>query len=112
MRRNLPQTMDPVRRGTTPTLVFCIPYDPEIIVSGYITFSQRGFDLFEKRFPSESVTIEAGRLLVDLTQEETLQFTTADVCRAQIRFAFKYGKAGASGIYKIPVLGILKGGEI
>lgn len=112
MRRNQTKMMDPVRRGTTPTLIFDCPYDPFIIEGGYVTFMQRGEFLFEKKFSDDCVTIETGKVLVDLTQEETLQLTTADVCSAQMRFVFKYEKTAASGIYKIPVLDVLKGGEI
>lgn len=112
MRRHKEILLDPIRRGTTPTNIFCIPYPPDILVGGFITYSQRGEAIFEKKFSDDCVTYEEGHLYVDLTQEETLLMTTADFCRAQIRFVLPDGKTASSGIYKIPVLGTLKGGEI
>ena len=115
MRRNRTQYMDPIKRGTTPTLKFNHPYGPgilDLVECGYITFVQRGEVVFEKRFDDDSVQVAPQCILVDLNREETLQLTTADLCRAQILFDLKYGKVAESGIYKIPVHESLKGGEI
>lgn len=115
MRRNQTHYMDPIRRGTTPTLKMKHPYDENIldlVEGGYITFVQRGEVVFEKRFDDDSVEVRPCVIMVDLTREETLQLTTVDLCRAQILFDLKYGKVAESGIYKIPVHESLKGGEI
>lgn len=111
MRRNKTEFMDPIRRGTTPTVVFAHPYPLDIFRGVTIMFSQRGEALFKKTDKDECVTIDAKHVFVDLTREETLRLTTADLCRAQMLFVFKYEKTAASGIYKIPVLELLKGGE-
>ncbi len=111
MRRKSQPFMDPIRRGSTPTLIFPHHYDLEIVVGGYIVFSQRGEFLFRKEFSEDSVTVDPQRVLVDLSRQETLKLTTVDVCRAQICFFLESEKAAQSGIYKIPVLETLEGGE-
>ena len=112
MRRfTTPITMAPIRRGSTPSLLFKNPYSPEIIVGGYLTFSQRGAVVFDKKMPEEVQVLDGG-LIVDLSQQETLQFTTVDVLKVQARFLFPEGKSAASGVWHIPILDTLKGGEI
>lgn len=112
MRRNRTELLDPIRRGTTPTVILKHPYDLDIVEGGYITFSQRGEVIFEKRFDDDCVEVLPRVIMVDLTREETLKLTTVDLCRAQMLFVMKHEKTAASGIYKIPVLEIMKGGEI
>lgn len=107
MRRNRTQMMDPIRRGTTPTLTLKYPYDPEIIEDVEISFEQRCKVVFKKSLDGGDVTMDPGRIFVDLTREETLQLTTVDLCRIQMLFFLKHGKTAASGIYKVPVLEIL-----
>ena len=111
MRRHTEQMMDPIRRGSTPSLLFKTPYEAEIIVGGFLTFSQRGAVVFEKKIPEEVAVLDGG-LVCDLSQEETLQLTTVDVLKAQAWFILPYGKTAGSGVWRIPVLGTLKGGEI
>lgn len=112
MRKIPPPQMEPIRRGTTPTLRLDTPYPAELIRGGYITFSQRGSVLYEKKFDDEVVKVYDNLVSVELSQAETLVLTPVDVCKIQMRFIFKHGKTASSGVYKIPVEDTLKGGEI
>lgn len=114
MRRVMPTMPEPVciRRGSTPTLTIRIPYRPDIITGGYITFAQRGAVLFEKSFDDSNVNVGDFQIKVHLTQEETLGLTSVDTLKAQLRFILKYGQTAGSDMYEWPVDDVLKGGEI
>lgn len=113
MRRIPPLTnLKPIRRGSSPSLLFHTPYRASLIEDGYLTFSQRGAVVLEKRFTDGSISVLDGALVVDLTQEETLQLTEVDTCLIQARYILQYGKTAGSGVWEVPILGVLKGGEI
>ena len=101
-----------MRRGTTPTLTFTTPYAADIIESGFISFAQRGTDMLDVALSDEAVTIGDNEISVDLTQEQTLMFTTVAPCNIQIRAILTSGKAVASNIVQDTILPILKDGEI
>lgn len=96
--------MDPIRRGTTPTMFFDMPYSMEYIEGGYITFEQRGELLYEKTFQEPCVQVEDGRVSVELSAEETLMLTEEDALRVQMVVCLIDGKNAASGICEISVL--------
>lgn len=101
-----------MRRGTTPTLTFTTPYAADLIQSGYITFQQRQANVLNIPLSDPSVTIEDEAISVTLTQEQTLEFSTAAPAQAQIRAILTSGAAVASNIVQIPVCKILMDGEI
>ena len=101
-----------MRRGTTPTLTFTTPYEADIIESGFITFQQRQVNVLDVALSDPSVTVADNSISITLTQEQTLSFSTAAPCEAQIRAILASGKAVASNIVDIPVCAILKDGEI
>lgn len=101
-----------MRRGTTPTLTFETPYAADLIQSGYISFMQRGTDVLDISLTDPAVTIGYEFISVDLTQEQTLLFTTADTVKIQIRAKLNSGKVVASNIVEDSVCPILKEGEI
>lgn len=107
MRRILTPPVAPIRRGSSPTLHFDIPYRPDLITGGYIKFAQRGAVLFEKAFSDPAVEVGDFFIKVDLTEDETLGLTTFDTLKAQIRFIFKYGKTGGSDTFEYPVDDVL-----
>jgi hypothetical protein len=59
-----------------------------------------------------TITIADNAISITLTQEQTLAFTTAAPCAAQIRAILASGKAVASNIVQVPICAILKDGEI
>lgn len=101
-----------MRRGTTPTLTFTTPYAAAMIQSGYLTFNQRGETVLDVSLDDPSVTIEDEAISIELTQEQTLAFTSAAPAQAQIRAMLTSNKAVGSNIVQIPICAILKDGEI
>lgn len=81
-----------MERGTTPTLIFNVKLREDHIVDGYITFAQRGIVCLEKRITDESaVTVGDYHIKVRLTQEETMNFTSVDKLKIQLRLKLKGG---------------------
>ena len=101
-----------MRRGTTPTLTFTTPYEAARIQSGYLTFNQRGETVLDVSLDDPSVTIADEAISIELTQEQTLAFTSAAPAQAQIRAMLTSNKAVGSNIVQIPICAILKDGEI
>ena len=101
-------------RGTTPTLIFTIPYMAEQIEAGFITFAQRGSVCFEKELDDEDVEVSDHVIQVYLSQEETLMLSDVAKLKVQIRLrlAGEGDKAVASQIMETSVGAILKGGVI
>ena len=98
-----------MRRGTTPTLKFTLPY--EIAVSSlYITFMQRGRTILEKTI--DDVTLDGKTINVELTQDDTLTFTAGQPISIQIRIRDTENKAVASQIIETTAEEVLKDGVI
>lgn len=97
-----------MKRGTTPTLRFELPFAAADIDGGYITISQRGranMDIDIARCKRDGDALE-----VDLTQEETLALRS-EAARIQLRI--KIGeRVMASDIITADVGEILKEGVI
>lgn len=116
-----------MRRGTTPTIQFDIPFESSEISSAWITFSQGNTtppaEVFTKTLEDEGVEIvdtvfdggvNGSTIEIVLSQEDTLKFakTGAPKVQAQIRILFTDGTADASNIVGFPVGLILKEGVI
>lgn len=103
-----------MRRGTTPTLTFTTPYTADLwdLQRSWITFEQRGQNLFSVCFDEESVEVTDNAVSITLTQEQTLTMTIADMLSIQIRGIIGENKAVSSNIVETPVCRILKDGEI
>lgn len=105
-------------RGTTPTHTFTLPDDlkTETLSALYITYAQRGKTVLEKAL--SDVTINNGVIACALTQAETLLFSVQNHARSmddvaiQVRMKTSDGTAMASDIMCIPVMDVLKDGEI
>ena len=93
-------------RGTTPTLIFNInsSIDLSNIKQVWITFE----DAYETTFTKDDVTIDAEnkRIILELTQEQTLKFTGKINC--QIRILDSNNKALCSPILKTSFNRIIK----
>lgn len=99
-----------MRRGTTPTHIFKVPVDLRPAEVVYMTYKQDGQTKVEKSKDDMEITEEEIRL--DLTQEETLGFSTIGDVEIECRARYADGKAIASCIVKVPVCKILKEGMI
>lgn len=100
--------MEEWRRGSTPTNVFVVPIDISD-AKVYITYSQNNAIIVEKTNPD--IVFEENRMIVALTQEDTLKFVPGWV-EIQIRYVKESGEADASNILVANTTKILKDGEI
>ena len=105
-------------RGTTPTHTFTLPDDltSATISALYITYAQGSKTVLEKTL--SDVTINGGVITCTLTQADTLKFEVldqhcgCDKVAIQVRMKTSDGTAMASDIMRIPVMDVLKDGEI
>lgn len=112
MRRRAAPDLPEIRRGTTPMIRLPTPYDHTIVDGGFITFRQRGETVLEKSFTDPGVVVDTGSIQIQLTQEDTLKFTSVDVLKVQARFILPYDLRATSGLQLYYVSDILKEGEI
>lgn len=96
-------------RGTTPTLIFNIPFTGENVEEIYITFVQGDKTVLEKTLAD--VTWEDKTIELKLTQEETLLFEKGSVT-IQHRLKFIDGTTLASNLVYTTAEAILKDGVI
>ncbi|MBP3647191.1 MAG: hypothetical protein J6K55_12300 [Clostridia bacterium] len=97
-------------RGTTPTLVFTLPFEAQQLEEAYISFAQNGKVVLEKTL--SDCTSHQNTLTVRLTQEETLKLKTDVNTEIQIRARTIAEEAVASDIIRVPTGRILKDGVI
>lgn len=97
-------------RGTTPRLEFTLPFDTDLLAEAYVTLSQQGKTVIEKRL--EECEAEENLLAIRLTQEETLKLVSGQTTEIQIRARTSTGDALASSIIHVSTERILKDGVI
>lgn len=97
-------------RGTTPTHTFTTDVDLSEATEVYVTYSQNDKVIVEKTI--NDATISETKLVVELSQKDTLLFDDRCKVEIQIRAIFVDGTAIASNIMSVPVGKILKDGEI
>lgn len=96
-------------RGTTPMLVFTLPFDTGLLAEAYVTFAQKDEVVLEKSL-SDCVT-DGNKMTVKLTQADTLKLKAGFV-DIQIRAKTTSGDALASEIITVSAQKILKDGMI
>ena len=99
-----------MRKGTTPTVMFALPFDTSEIKYCEVCFAQKDIPILVK--DTDECTLSGIYLSVDLTQEETLMFNNKDDLQVQIRFIFTDGTVDATTIFTDKVHKLLKGGTI
>ena len=97
-------------RGTTPTLEFTLPFEAECIAEVSIAFSQQDQLVLDKSLAD--CTVEEYKLLLRLSQEDTLALEEDVVTEIQLRLRTVSGDALASGIVPVATQRILKDGVI
>ncbi len=93
-------------RASTPTHRMRIPWAKEEIKDLWLTYSQNGEAVLEKKHSSGDFTIIGNEWSVTLTQEETNLFK-ADSADAQLRILFDDGTSLPSRVFRLPVLPVL-----
>lgn len=99
-----------MRRGTTPTHTFETAIDLTGAVVLFMTYKQGKDTVVERDI--RSIEVEPDKLIIKLTQEETLRFDRGKNVSIQCRAKFSDGNAIASDILDVRVCEILKEGEI
>lgn len=87
---------DNITRGTTPTLTFTLPFPTEDVVVAHVAFGQKGEVVLEKEMGADGCECKDGKIIVVLTQEETLRLQPCCNVDIQIRLKTEYGDVLAS----------------
>ena len=87
-----------MRRGTTPTHIFSLPFDADLCQEIRIIYAQDGTIKLIKE--KNDLKLEANQLKVKLTQEETFLFNERDMVELQIRVKTE-DNVFASDIFKV-----------
>lgn len=99
-----------MRRGTTPTLTFILPFSTEGMDVLNIAFSQNNKIVFQKTL--KDVALDGYSVYLTLTQEETLNLSSEQgLLDIQMRCGFGESKF-ASNIITVEVEKLLKDGAI
>lgn len=98
-------------RGTTPTLLFTLPFDVNMIQVCSIAFAQNNKLVLEKQLEDCNIT-DKNTLSLKLTQEDTLLFKDSILTEIQLRVKTDSNDAIASNIIKVSTDKILKDGVI
>ena len=99
-----------MRRGTTPTVTFNLPFDSGMIKNVEVYFAQDDSLVFEKDM--NDCVLSGSTLAVTLTQAETLSLDDELKVEMQARFVFLDNSVGATKTIKAKVEEILKESEI
>lgn len=99
-----------MRRGTTPTLTFTLPFSTEGMDVLNLAFSQNNKIVFQKTL--KDVTLDGYSVYLTLTQEETLKLSSRQGS-LDIQMRCGYGETRlASNIITVEVEKLLKDGAI
>jgi len=74
-----------MKRGTTPTLTFTLPFDTEDITKLNLSFSQKGIIVLEKTL--SDLTAEDNKITYTMTEAETLALSSGQL-KMQLRIGF------------------------
>ena len=86
-----------MRKGTTPTLTFRLPFEVDLLSNAKVTFSQGGNVILEKKLCDCDAS--QNLLSVTLSQEETFLFECDSVAQVQLRCVTPTGEAFASAVF-------------
>lgn len=90
-----------MRRGTTPTHTFTLPFEVEMIKSVQVVYKQDGVIVLAKK--TEDCTLSGNAIAYKLTQQESLAFHDSKNVEIQVRVLLQDGNALASDIMGVYV---------
>lgn len=99
-----------MRRGTTPTLIFDLPFDASQLAEAWISIAQGGKIIVDKTLAD--CELDGCSISTRLTQAETLALSSSTRTEVQLRVRTILGEALASEIFSDDAERILKDGEI
>lgn len=88
-------------RGTTPTHVFTLPFDVELIADLRISYGQNNGEIICKTI--DDCTLNGNTISVTLTQEDTYKFNCGQQAKAQVKIRTHAGDVLASEFIFISV---------
>lgn len=97
-------------RGTTPTIVFKLPFDAVMLAEAWVTISQNEVAVIDKEL--KDLEVAGNALILKLTQDETLMLDHDVLVEMQVRARTVDGNALASRIMREVPERILKEGVI
>ena len=92
-----------MKLGTTPTHVFELSCNIEVLSNVKIIYAQNGKVILVKHLRDCEVDLSKNTLTVVLTQEETFMFTSDEAVEIQLRALTLDDDAVASDIYSVSV---------
>lgn len=96
--------------GATPTHTFNLPISTDDIAAVRVTYEQDGHILFKKKM--EECELTENKVIVRLSQKETLLFDSNTIARMQVKARAKDGTVYISNIIKKPTNIVLDKEEI
>ena len=90
-----------MRKGTTPTHIFKLPFNTDTLKSVMVIYAQNNVEVFKKE--TADCVLEGDTVSVTLTQEETFKFNHDENVQIQMRVLTAGGNALASNIQKVAV---------
>ncbi len=94
-----------MRRATTPTHTFTLPFDASMVSRFLLTYKQGAKIVLEKT--EEDMTVDGNTWSVKLTQNETNRFTSASDVVVQVRVLTPAGDALVSDPMELRVRDVL-----
>lgn len=92
-------------KGTTPTHTFILPFDVSNIKESKVTYAQNDSEVLSKT--AVDCTLTENKIIVELTQADTLKFDASQNVQIQLRVLTQEDKALASKIAVRPVYKVL-----
>lgn len=90
-----------MRRGTTPTHIFTVPFDTSMVSKVRVVYSQDTTPVIVKE--TEDCTLKGNEISVKLSQEDTLAFDYSKFVNIQIRVLTLGNDALTSDVIMIPI---------
>lgn len=94
-----PSEVESMRKGTTPSFSFTLPFDTSVVEKAKVIFKQDNRIVLEKY--NEQCTLDGNTIHVKLTQEETYLFESDKYAKMQLRVLTTGGDALASEIFEV-----------
>lgn len=88
-----------MRRGTTPTHTFTLPFDTGLIKSVRVVYAQGGKVVLTKN--TDDCTLDGNTISYKLTQEESLCFRNNQQVEIQVRVLTASGESLASDVMSV-----------
>lgn len=94
-----------MRRGTTPTHIFKLPFSTEFVSKVKVAYKQDATVVLRKN--TEACKLEGDKISITLTREESLLFNCHDNVKVQLEVELRNGGTLVSEIYVLRVAELL-----